>query len=75
MKINDTNINCFLFPLFLKKKKQVYPEKYCKLVEQEHGVKLLMDLMDHMETCEKLKELAQIVLTNIDQNNQKYMEE
>lgn len=54
---------------------KVYPEKYCKLVEQEHGVKLLMDLMDHMETGEKLKELAQIVLNNIDQNNQKYMEE
>lgn len=56
--------------------KQVYPDKYCKLVEQEHGVKLLMDLIDHMETSEKLKEYAQIVLQNIDQNNEKnFMEE
>jgi Zyg-11 family protein len=53
----------------------VYPEKYCKLVEQEKGIKLLMDLIDHMETCEKLKELAQIVLTNVDLNNEKFMEE
>jgi hypothetical protein len=45
-------------------------------VEQEHGVKLLMDLVDHMETCEKLKDLARIVLSNIDQCNEKnYMEE
>lgn len=56
--------------------KQVYPDKYCKLVEQESGIKLLMDLIDHMETCERLKELAQIVLNNVDQNNQKnFMEE
>lgn len=35
-----------------------------------------MDILDHMETCEKLKELAQIVLSNIDQNNEKnFMEE
>lgn len=45
-------------------------------MEQENGVKLLMDLIDHMETSEKLKELAQIVLNNIDQNNEKmFMEE
>lgn len=55
---------------------QVYPDKYCKLVEQENGIKLLMDLIDHMETCEKLKELAQIVLNNVDHNNEKnFMEE
>lgn len=40
------------------------------------GVKLLMDLNNHMETSEKLKELAQNVLQNIDQNNEKnFMEE
>lgn len=55
---------------------KVYPDKYCKLVEQENGIKLLMDLIDHMETCEKLKELAQIVLNNVDHNNEKnFMEE
>ena len=55
---------------------QVYPEKYCKLVEEEKGIKLLMDLMDHMETCEKLKELAQMVLSQCDRNNAKnFMEE
>lgn len=60
--------NCFGF--------KVYPEKYCKLVEDENGIKLLMDLIDHMETCEKLKELAQMVLKQCDQNNEKnFMEE
>lgn len=55
---------------------KVYPEKYCKLVEDENGIKLLMDLIDHMETCEKLKELAQMVLNQCDQNNAKnFMEE
>lgn len=55
---------------------QVYPEKYCKLVEEEKGIKLLMDLIDHMETCEKLKELAQMVLSQCDLNNAKnFMEE
>jgi hypothetical protein len=55
---------------------QVYPEKYCKLVEEEKGIKLLMDLIDHMETCEKLKELAQMVLHQCDLNNAKnFMEE
>lgn len=45
-------------------------------MEDEHGIKLLMDLVDHMETCEKLKELAQMVLTQCDQNNAKnFMEE
>lgn len=45
-------------------------------MEQENGTKLLQDLMDHMETCEKLKELAQIVLNNVDQCNEKnFMEE
>jgi hypothetical protein len=45
-------------------------------VEEEKGIKLLMDLIDHMETCEKLKELAQSVLRNCDLNNSKnFMEE
>jgi Zyg-11 protein homolog len=54
----------------------VYPDKYCKLVESENGTKLLMDLIDHMETCEKLRELAQMVLYQCDTLNQKnFMEE
>ncbi|CRL08339.1 CLUMA_CG021260, isoform A [Clunio marinus] len=55
---------------------KVYPEKYCKLVEDENGTKLLMDLIDHMETNEKLRELAQMVLNQCDLNNAKnFMEE
>lgn len=46
------------FNIFL----QVYPQKYCRLVEEEHGIPLLEDLINHMETCDKLKELAQMVL-------------
>jgi hypothetical protein len=36
-----------------------------------------MDLIDHMETCEKLRELAQMVLHQCDSLNEKkdYMEE
>lgn len=35
-----------------------------------------MDLTDHMETCEKLKELAQMVLNQCDHFNSKnFMEE
>lgn len=55
---------------------QVYPDKYCKLVEDENGIKLLMDLIDNIHTPEKLRELAQQVLSHCDANNAKhFMEE
>lgn len=55
---------------------QVYPDKYCKLVEDENGIKLLMDLMDNIHTPENLRELAHLVLSHCDANNAKhFMEE
>ncbi|XP_050073935.1 protein zer-1 homolog [Anopheles maculipalpis] len=43
---------------------KVYPTKYCRVVEQEHGIELLQELIDHPQPYPRLKELAQIVLTH-----------
>lgn len=31
-------------------------------MEEENGLKLLVDLIDHMEPCDKIKDLAKMVL-------------
>ncbi|CAD7081850.1 unnamed protein product [Hermetia illucens] len=41
---------------------KVYPEKYCRLVEQENGIRILSDLIDHMRPIESTKELARMVI-------------
>lgn len=41
---------------------QVYPNKYCHLVESEHGVKLLQEVIDHPNPYYRIKELASMVL-------------
>ncbi|XP_058121432.1 protein zer-1 homolog [Anopheles ziemanni] len=43
---------------------KVYPTKYCRVVEQERGVELLQELIEHPAPYPRLKELAQIVLTH-----------
>ncbi|XP_053676518.1 protein zer-1 homolog [Anopheles nili] len=43
---------------------KVYPTKYCRVVEQEQGIELLQELIDHPQPYPRLKELAQIVLTH-----------
>uniref|UniRef100_A0A182NIL8 Protein zer-1 homolog n=1 Tax=Anopheles dirus TaxID=7168 RepID=A0A182NIL8_9DIPT len=43
---------------------KVYPTKYCRVVEQERGIELLQELIDHPQPYPRLKELAQIVLTH-----------
>lgn len=49
---------------------QVYPVKYCRLVEEEHGLSLLKELIAHEKPNEKIKNLAQIVIDNCENNNQ-----
>lgn len=47
---------------------QVYPSKYCKLVEEEHGLELLRELTQHPRPNEKIKELAEMVIKNCETN-------
>lgn len=42
----------------------MYPSKYCRLVEDEHGLILLQELIEHEKPSEKIKNLAQMVLDN-----------
>lgn len=46
------------------KHSQVYPLKYCRLVEDERGLILLQELIDHEKPCETIKNLARMVLEN-----------
>ena len=41
---------------------QVYPNKYCHLVESEHGVELLQEVIEHPSQNYRIKELASMVL-------------
>lgn len=53
---------------FLPANAQVYPSKYCRLVEEEHGLELLRELIAHENPTEKTKELARTVIMNCEQN-------
>jgi hypothetical protein len=41
----------------------VYPLKYCRLVEEEHGIDILKDLINHHSPNDRIKELANMVIT------------
>lgn len=41
---------------------KVYPNKYCRLVEEEHGVQLLTNLILSDKPNERIKELASMVI-------------
>ncbi|XP_044731573.1 protein zer-1 homolog [Chrysoperla carnea] len=47
----------------------VYPVKYCSLVQQEGGISLLRELLNHEEPPERVKSLASIVIRNCTQFN------
>ncbi|XP_055687594.1 protein zer-1 homolog [Lutzomyia longipalpis] len=49
---------------------KVYPAKYCRLVEAEHGIELLYELITHRKPYTRIKELARMVLDHCAQNNQ-----
>ncbi|XP_036337281.1 protein zer-1 homolog isoform X2 [Rhagoletis pomonella] len=41
---------------------QVYPEKYCQLVKQEHGIEILTELIEHPRPYEDIKLIARKVI-------------
>ncbi|XP_059218203.1 protein zer-1 homolog isoform X1 [Stomoxys calcitrans] len=41
---------------------QVYPDKYCQLVEQENGIQILKELIDHPSPYEDIKKIARMVI-------------
>uniref|UniRef100_A0A1B0C7G6 Protein zer-1 homolog n=1 Tax=Glossina palpalis gambiensis TaxID=67801 RepID=A0A1B0C7G6_9MUSC len=41
---------------------QVYPDKYCLLVEQENGIQILKELITHPSPYEEIKEIARMVI-------------
>ncbi|XP_032573716.1 protein zer-1 homolog isoform X2 [Drosophila sechellia] len=41
---------------------QVYPEKYCKLVEQENGIQILNELIEHESPYCEIKRIARLVI-------------
>lgn len=43
---------------------QVYPLKYCRLVQEEHGIELLKELLEHDKPNEHIKDLAKMVIEN-----------
>lgn len=49
---------------------QVYPVKYCRLVEEEQGIELLTELLNHEKPNGKIKSLARMVIINCESTNQ-----
>jgi len=49
----------------------VYPEKYCLLVQEEKGLDLLVDLVQRSTVCDRIRELANLVLTHCENFNRK----
>ncbi|EDX08809.1 protein zer-1 homolog isoform X1 [Drosophila simulans] len=45
---------------------QVYPEKYCKLVEQENGIQILNELIEHESPYCEIKRIARLVIEQCD---------
>lgn len=43
---------------------QVYPQKYSRLVEEEQGLELLNELIQHPCSSDQIKSLAKMVITN-----------
>lgn len=62
--IEGVNINMCLVNLCV----QVYPNKYCHLVESEHGLELLQEVIDHPSPYYRIKELAAMVLRHCAQD-------
>ncbi|XP_034659431.1 protein zer-1 homolog isoform X2 [Drosophila subobscura] len=45
---------------------QVYPEKYCQLVEQENGIQILNELIEHESPYCEIKRIARLVIEQCD---------
>lgn len=50
---------------------QVYPEKYCKLVEQENGIQILNELIEHESPYCEIKRIARLVIEQCDSGSER----
>ncbi|KAH8317285.1 hypothetical protein KR074_012500 [Drosophila pseudoananassae] len=53
---------------------QVYPEKYCQLVEQENGIQILNELIDHESPYCEIKRIARLVIEQCDSGSERMIE-
>ncbi|KAH8235017.1 hypothetical protein KR032_007574 [Drosophila birchii] len=53
---------------------QVYPEKYCQLVEQENGIQILNELIDHETPYSEIKRIARLVIEQCDAGTDRMVE-
>ncbi|XP_016993948.1 protein zer-1 homolog isoform X1 [Drosophila takahashii] len=53
---------------------QVYPEKYCQLVEQENGIQILNELIEHESPYCEIKRIARLVIEQCDSGSDRMVE-
>ncbi|KRK00737.1 protein zer-1 homolog isoform X2 [Drosophila teissieri] len=53
---------------------QVYPEKYCKLVEQENGIQILNELIEHESPYCEIKRIARMVIEQCESGSDRMVE-
>ncbi|XP_037933697.1 protein zer-1 homolog isoform X2 [Teleopsis dalmanni] len=53
---------------------QVYPEKYCQLVEQENGIQILNELINHPSPYHEIKKIAYMVIEQCSNRPQPMLE-
>ncbi|KAH8347140.1 protein zer-1 homolog isoform X1 [Drosophila kikkawai] len=53
---------------------QVYPEKYCQLVEQENGIQILNELIEHETPYSEIKRIARLVIEQCDAGTERMVE-
>ncbi|KAH8315863.1 hypothetical protein KR067_012504 [Drosophila pandora] len=53
---------------------QVYPEKYCQLVEQENGIQILNELIEHDSPYSEIKRIARLVIEQCDSGSERMIE-
>ncbi|KAL7732768.1 hypothetical protein ACLKA6_005910 [Drosophila palustris] len=53
---------------------QVYPDKYCQLVEQENGIQILTELIEHESPYCEIKRIARLVIEQCDLGMERMVE-
>lgn len=53
---------------------QVYPDKYCRLVEQENGMQILNELIEHPSPYEEIKNIARRVINQCTRRDEPMLE-
>ncbi|XP_030380134.1 protein zer-1 homolog [Scaptodrosophila lebanonensis] len=54
---------------------QVYPDKYCQLVEQENGIQVLKELIEHNRPYDEIKRIAMMVIVQCHSGTQHMVED